>query len=442
MKKGKDDCFVTLTPDVMSCEHSETMSYWSDERRRKAAPAPMICDALPAPGGCVPMGCGCPTSACGYAPAGYFHMPWTCRIPVMCGCAPAYCGCGPMMSARHSMCGGEMKPPVGGMPPAGNAVPPYGGMPPAGNGMPPVATGMPPVSGEVPPYGPMPPVAGAVPPYGPMPPAGNGMPPVGNGIPPLGAMPPVGGVMPPVSSGSGYQPEPQEVLDIPLPSFNGPPATDPRQADLTKMPFSACGKLFYVMDNVKYVASANIFMNGRLMLTAAHCVQNKFTGNVGELYLFSRAYGGEISAEDLTLKAICVRKEWVEAKDSRYDYAIAVLDGESDAPSPLKYTLSQDIEGRMATSMGYPVRYFVGEQMVYVNGPVNSIPGREGVWGMLGSQMSPGSSGGAWTLDDGITAVGINSFASYSPSGEMLLSGSPRFGSEFESLYKYALTLL
>lgn len=240
----------------------------------------------------------------------------------------------------------------------------------------------------------------------------------------------------------GPMPEPQPVEKIVPPATNEQPATDPKQADLPKMPFVTGGKLFFTMDNNDFVGSGNIFMKGNLLLTAAHCVQNKITGNMGEKFLFSRCYTGELSSEDLSFKAIAVREDWVNKKDTRYDYAIIVLNQTSTVEQPLKYTLAQDIEGKMITAMGYPAAFYGGAQMAFVKGPLSSIPGREGIWGMIGSKMSPGASGGAWVLEDNLTAIGINSFASYSPSGEQLLTGSPKFDADFESLYEYALSLM
>ena len=51
------------------------------------------------------------------------------------------------------------------------------------------------------------------------------------------------------------------------------------------------------------------------------------------------------------------------------------------------------------------------------------------------------ASGGAWVLDDNVTAVGLNAYVSVSGK-EILYSGSPLFDAEFDSLYQYALTLM
>ena len=51
---------------------------------------------------------------------------------------------------------------------------------------------------------------------------------------------------------------------------NAAPTTDPKQADMSQMPFITGGKLFFTLDGVDYVASGNIFMKNNLLLTAAH----------------------------------------------------------------------------------------------------------------------------------------------------------------------------
>lgn len=218
---------------------------------------------------------------------------------------------------------------------------------------------------------------------------------------------------------------------------NAAPTTQPKQADLSKMPFQAGGKLFFTMDGVDYVASANIFMRNNLLLTAAHCIQDKTTGNLAENFAFERTYTGEISAESLTFKTVAVKENWYLEKDLKWDYAIAILTQNSTVATPLKYT-TEDVTGRLVTSMGYPVSYAGGEQMMFVNGNLTSQPGR---WILDGSQMGPGASGGAWVLEDNETAIGINSYNG--TNGKTILyAGSPMFDAEFDQLYQYVLTLL
>ena len=222
---------------------------------------------------------------------------------------------------------------------------------------------------------------------------------------------------------------------------NEEPATDPKQADLAKMPFTAGGKLFFTMDNVDYVASANIFMHRNMLLTAAHCIQNNKTGNVGENFVFEQCYTGEESSEDFSIKTVALKENWYLVKDYKFDFAIAILDKNSDFAEPLRYSVSPDMVGKTVVSMGYPVSYFDGDQMMFAKGPISTRTGQEGHWIMMGSKMGPGSSGGAWVLEDGLTAVGLNAYIVKSGE-EIMYSGSPQFNEDFEKLYQYALTLM
>lgn len=211
-----------------------------------------------------------------------------------------------------------------------------------------------------------------------------------------------------------------------------PPATDPKPANLAEMPFATGGKLFYSMDGKDYVASANIFMRSNMLLTAAHCIQDKATGNVGENYVFELGYSGEGSGESFTFKTVALRENWYLTKNVKYDYAIAILDKGSSVATPLRYS-TEDIWNKTVTSMGYPVSYG-GAQMMFTKGPAIPLYGH---WAVFGSKMTAGSSGGAWVLPDNVTAVGLNAYVSTSGK-EILYSGSPRFDDEFVRLFEYA----
>lgn len=52
----------------------------------------------------------------------------------------------------------------------------------------------------------------------------------------------------------------ENTLDAALPdSANAAPTTDPKQADMSQMPFITGGKLFFTLDGVNYVASGKHF---------------------------------------------------------------------------------------------------------------------------------------------------------------------------------------
>ena len=226
-------------------------------------------------------------------------------------------------------------------------------------------------------------------------------------------------------------------LNLPEEEGSGP-ATEPEQADLSKMPFTACGKLFYTMDGRDFVASGNIFMQRNMLLTAAHCVQNKQSGNLAENFIFEQCYTGEQSSEDFTFKTVALKENWYLKKNVTFDYAIAILDKNSDFGVPLRYSIDPNILGRTVTSMGYPTTYFDGAQMMFAKG---SVTPRKDHWIMPGSKMGPGSSGGAWVLEDGITAIGVGAYVVRSGK-KILFAGSPRFNEDFDQLYQYALTLM
>lgn len=229
-----------------------------------------------------------------------------------------------------------------------------------------------------------------------------------------------------------------EIGPIPSPEdANAAPTTDPKQADLSRMPFITGGKLFFTLDNVDYVGSGNVFMRNNLLLTAAHCIQDDITGHLAENFVFERCYTGELSTEDFTFKTVALKENWYNEKDNKWDYAIAVLNQNSTVAAPLKYS-TQNALGKQVTAMGYPVNYFDGAQMMFINGMVTE---RVDNWTIVGGKLSNGASGGAWVLEDGETAIGLNSFGTKTAKGGVYM-GSPKFDAEFDKLYQYVLTLL
>ena len=72
-------------------------------------------------------------------------------------------------------------------------------------------------------------------------------------------------------------------------------ATEPQLADLS---------------NKNYVASAELICRRNLVLTAAHCIQDKTTGHLGDNYMFERCYNDGSSAEKLTFKTVALKAYW------------------------------------------------------------------------------------------------------------------------------------
>ncbi len=59
--------------------------------------------------------------------------------------------------------------------------------------------------------------------------------------------------------------------------------------------------------NTNYVASAELICRRNLVLTAAHCIQDKTTGHLGDNYMFERCYNDGSSAEKLTFKTVALK---------------------------------------------------------------------------------------------------------------------------------------
>ena len=214
-------------------------------------------------------------------------------------------------------------------------------------------------------------------------------------------------------------------------------ATDPQLADTSKMPFSAGAKLFFTRNNKQYVASAEIVCQRNIVLTAAHCVQDKESGALCENFLFERCYDEGESVETLTFKTLALKKYWHEQKEWKWDYAFAIVDGMSTLTAPLTYS-TESIEGKDLVAFGYPTNYYKGHQMVRIDGSAHMTG--FSTWEIDGDKMRGGASGGAWLLKGSNTVVGINS---YGPVDEKLAyMGSPILNAEFDSLYQYVTTLL
>lgn len=214
-------------------------------------------------------------------------------------------------------------------------------------------------------------------------------------------------------------------------------ATDPRQADTSQMPFAAGGKLFFSRNNKNYVASAEILCRRNIVLTAAHCVQDRDSGALCENFLFERCYSCGKSAESLTFRTVALKTYWHEQKQWKWDYALAIIDGMSTLASPLTYS-TENIDSKELTAFGYPTNYYDGKQMVRIDGIAHATG--SGTLEIDGDKMRGGASGGAWLLKNGTTVVGINS---YGPVSETLAyMGSPVLDAEFDSLYQYVTTLL
>ena len=213
--------------------------------------------------------------------------------------------------------------------------------------------------------------------------------------------------------------------------------TEPCVADIGRMPFSAAGKLFFTRDGNDYVASAEVFQKNNIVLTAAHCIQDKNTGNLCENFLFERCYNEGVAAENLTFKTVALKEFWKSKKEWKWDYGLAILNSNSNAKSVLTYS-TENAMGKETTAFGYPVNYYGGKKMVYVDGSI-SAGNYSGTMLLNGDKMRGGCSGGAWVLKGSSTVIGLNSYGPVSEKVDYM--GSPVLDEYFDSLYQYVLSL-
>jgi len=213
--------------------------------------------------------------------------------------------------------------------------------------------------------------------------------------------------------------------------------TGPEKADLSKMPFQAGGKLFFTKGERNYVGSAQVAIKKNLLLTAAHCVQSKDTGEIWSNFLFERCYQDGSCSESLTFRTVALKSYWHEQKAWRWDYAFAILEGSSSMTDLLSYS-TEGVAEKKVIAMGYPTNYYDGKSMVYVKGQAENYPDNTLI--LDGDKMRGGCSGGAWVLEDGSTVVGINSFGPASTDYTFVCS--PVLDADFESLYQYVLSLI
>ncbi|MDD3252147.1 MAG: serine protease [Lachnospiraceae bacterium] len=219
-----------------------------------------------------------------------------------------------------------------------------------------------------------------------------------------------------------------------------PATTDPEKADLSKMPFQAGGKLFFSCDGKDFVGSAQIVTGKKILLTAAHCIQDKDTGHLCDNFQFERGYDEDgKSTETLTFKTIALKSYWHEQKEWKWDYAFAILNGESLIFEPLTCS-TENVGEKVLVAFGYPQNYYAGKKMVYVEG--SSCVTKRNTREIKGNKMRQGSSGGAWVLKGTNTVVGNVSYGPVSEKAEDAYQGSPIYDAEFESLHRYVGTLL
>jgi V8-like Glu-specific endopeptidase len=260
---------------------------------------------------------------------------------------------------------------------------------------------------------------------------------------------------PQVPSGSPAVVPPVEPRSLPAPVTVEAPAVARRAAgpfpysryEITTpaaAPYSTVGKVFFSLGPSDYVCSGTAVAseNKSAVMTAGHCVVDGGPGLWSNNWAFAPGYrNGNTPFGLWTAQSLWSTPEWVTLGNLRYDVGAAIL-----APNSSGQYLTDVVGGRGIAfnlpitqtfrSFGYPAgapfdgsKLFVcdsnfGEEDVLVPGTGPNPIG-------IGCDMTGGSSGGGWIIQDAL----VNSVNSYKVVGQNEVMYGPYFGSAAEALY-------
>lgn len=202
-------------------------------------------------------------------------------------------------------------------------------------------------------------------------------------------------------------------------------------------PYWSAGKLEFKKPDGKIYGCSGQFVGDKVILTAAHCVINPYTGAWNSSFVFYRASSDHNYAQKVGWRCISVYRPFFGPnRTDAYDYAFILTDVASTKP-PLSM-----VEGTPAsdaiTAIGYPGKYERGKYLYKVDGKWIGAAG--GIATMSHNPLEHGASGGAWFAnfeeggDEGKNqVVSINSHAGGGDAEE----NGPLFTGDTTSLRNY-----
>lgn len=215
-------------------------------------------------------------------------------------------------------------------------------------------------------------------------------------------------------------------------------------------PYSTIGRIFFTdpVDGLNYACSGTAItsQNESVVWTAGHCVHGGGAGNAYYTnWVFMPSYlDHSRPVGSWPALALLAPAQWVSSGNLHYDMAAAVVAPVS-GQRLTEVTGGRGIEWNLPQSQtftpyGYPaVAPFTGERIYYCvsdllgNGnPPGSGPATLGI----GCDMTQGSSGGGWIVDDQF----VNSNVSYGVEGQPNVFYGPYFGDAAATLYAAAAT--
>jgi V8-like Glu-specific endopeptidase len=201
------------------------------------------------------------------------------------------------------------------------------------------------------------------------------------------------------------------------------------------------GKVFFTQGGQDYGRSGNAVAsaNGSTVATAGHCVNEAGTWATNWVFVpgydHGRAPHGTWAATDLVST-----DQWVSSEDISYDVAFATVEPESggatleDTVGTTSIAFNRE-RGAHYTAFGYPAAApFDGESLESCTGTASDDTLGGTLSQGIDCDMTGGSSGGPWFLDDG-AQNSVNSFG-YTTQANVMYG--PYFGSDAQSAYEEA----
>ena len=235
----------------------------------------------------------------------------------------------------------------------------------------------------------------------------------------------------------------------------------------TTWPWRTNGKLFFNIGTASYICSASV-ISPRVVVTAGHCVHSGNGSSTGwySNWRFVPAYdNGSAPFGTWTASRVIVSNEWYNGGGgvpNSDDYAILVMRDQSISGVTRRIGevtgwmgwLSNAMHPNHLTSIGYPANLDSGQIMHHVNAETWKYYAPNNY--SIGSDMTGGSSGGAWVQNFGVPAsgqpaaggtkgyfnrvVGVTSWGWTSPDPKE--QGSAQFDSTFVNMWNSACATL
>lgn len=209
-------------------------------------------------------------------------------------------------------------------------------------------------------------------------------------------------------------------------------------------PYSASGKVFFKMGAGNYVCSATAVAseNKSAVITAGHCVNDGAGGPWATNWAFAPAYRNGVAPYGVwSADSLHTTTGWLTQENLRYDIGGAIV-----RPNSSGHLLVDVVGGRgiawnqspmqFFRSFGYPAGApFDGSKLYVCDANYGTsdrfVPGSGPQPIGIGCDMTGGSSGGGWVIQDSL----VNSVNSYKIIGQNEVMYGPYFGDAAETLY-------